>query len=258
MASLNEELIELFRCPGCSLYMHPPIHYCVRGDNFCEQCFAKSVFCPACDRFKTDERSLLLERIHDNLMFPCKKQEWDCKVVCTGSCIKEHEQTCLKDWSECPLDKLGNCGWSGTEEQFTQEHWKQQHPEVSFVQDGKLLAWRNFKNENVINNKVTIALFAMGELFACIWEVNLSTGTVSWIVHFMGDPSVAEHYRYEILFSCDSRVNVKLNGMCAPIINGDLSFKDGYARKTDYRTCKYFCSGDDLIYRVKVKKVAYS
>ncbi|XP_065171718.1 E3 ubiquitin-protein ligase Siah2-like [Atheta coriaria] len=95
LKALNDKILADFECVVCTEYMHPPIIQCIEGHSVCNECYKKLGSCPTCrQKFNTECRPLVLERLHNKIKFPCKYRESGCQEEQYGFDIQKHQIDC--------------------------------------------------------------------------------------------------------------------------------------------------------------------
>ncbi|XP_050442333.1 probable E3 ubiquitin-protein ligase sinah [Adelges cooleyi] len=107
---LNEQLINLFKCPVCLGHITPPIQQCFNGHIICQSCNLMCRFCPICTSRFIAKRNLCMEKVSYLLKYPCKNSQTGCteKMLIAQKVL--HEQDCEFQYYSCFFD---NCSWEG-------------------------------------------------------------------------------------------------------------------------------------------------
>lgn len=110
LEALHSRLISLLECPVCLEPISPPIHQCRRGHLVCHRCKPHLSLCPTCRERMTDTRNWAVERIAEELRYPCKNSSAGCPLK-MALCDKDnHEAACTFRTFTCPFRA---CSWSG-------------------------------------------------------------------------------------------------------------------------------------------------
>jgi hypothetical protein len=131
--TLTDELAALFECPVCFEIVLPPIMQCQVGHLVCASCRPKLSCCPTCRgtlgkarisvrstqilirmyvlSFLTGNiRNLAMEKVANNLMFPCKHKSTGCRMSLGLNEKAEHEEICEFRPYSCPCPGA-SCSW---------------------------------------------------------------------------------------------------------------------------------------------------
>ncbi len=114
----NPEVLSAFECPVCLEYMLPPYLQCQSGHLVCGNCRPKLTCCPTCRGpvrefslfflhltnngvsftfavwITASVRNLVLEKIANTVMFPCKYSSTGCPLTLVHTDKVDHEETC--------------------------------------------------------------------------------------------------------------------------------------------------------------------
>ncbi|KAK5639294.1 hypothetical protein RI129_011786 [Pyrocoelia pectoralis] len=110
--TLTDELAALFECPVCFEIVLPPIMQCHVGHLVCSSCRPKLSCCPTCRGTLGNIRNLAMEKVANNLMFPCKHKQTGCRVSLGLNEKAEHEEICEYRPYSCPCPGA-SCSWQG-------------------------------------------------------------------------------------------------------------------------------------------------
>ncbi|MFH4977207.1 hypothetical protein AB6A40_003916 [Gnathostoma spinigerum] len=111
--SANPEVLSAFECPICMEYMMPPYLQCQSGHLVCGSCRPKLQCCPTCRGPVPSVRNLILEKIANTVMFPCKFAGSGCPQTFSHSAKVEHEELCEYRPYCCPCPGA-SCKWQGS------------------------------------------------------------------------------------------------------------------------------------------------
>lgn len=128
---LNTRLLSNLECPVCFDYMKPPIFMCDRAHCICESCKSKITECPSCREPLKQSRNFALEKITNDVLYPCKNRTEGC---CFNGKIDElgpHERSCsASDFFSknmtCPIQISTKCCWVGSINNIV-EHMRNRH-----------------------------------------------------------------------------------------------------------------------------------
>ncbi|XP_063914913.1 E3 ubiquitin-protein ligase Siah1-like [Zophobas morio] len=110
--TLTDELAALFECPVCFEIVLPPIMQCQVGHLVCASCRPKLSCCPTCRGTLGNIRNLAMEKVANNLMFPCKHKSTGCRMSLGLNEKAEHEEICEFRPYSCPCPGA-SCSWQG-------------------------------------------------------------------------------------------------------------------------------------------------
>ncbi|CAH1103302.1 unnamed protein product [Psylliodes chrysocephalus] len=110
--TLTDELAALFECPVCFEVVLPPIMQCQVGHLVCASCRPKLSCCPTCRGTLGNIRNLAMEKVANNLMFPCKHKSTGCRMSLGLNEKAEHEEICEFRPYSCPCPGA-SCSWQG-------------------------------------------------------------------------------------------------------------------------------------------------
>uniref|UniRef100_A0A915PJG2 E3 ubiquitin-protein ligase n=1 Tax=Setaria digitata TaxID=48799 RepID=A0A915PJG2_9BILA len=109
----NPEVLSVFECPVCMDYMMPPYLQCQSGHLVCGNCRPKLTCCPTCRGPVPSVRNLVLEKIANTVMFPCKFAGSGCPLTFSHVEKVEHEELCEFRPYCCPCPGA-SCKWQGS------------------------------------------------------------------------------------------------------------------------------------------------
>ncbi|CDW60028.1 E3 ubiquitin protein ligase Siah1 [Trichuris trichiura] len=111
--SCNADMLSVFECPVCLEYMMPPYLQCQSGHLVCGNCRPKLTCCPTCRGPVPSVRNLVLEKIANSVLFPCKHSANGCPVAMLHQEKVEHEEICEFRPYCCPCPGA-SCKWQGS------------------------------------------------------------------------------------------------------------------------------------------------
>ncbi|KAH8368383.1 hypothetical protein KR084_010670 [Drosophila pseudotakahashii] len=126
---LNDLLVAELGCPVCYETILPPIKMCREGHLICAGCKAKvDRKCPVCQGYLGDVRSLAMEHVAEELMFPCSYFYMGCQARLTYAekINGNHVKDCEWQPSFCPFSR--KCCWHGPVKDVPQ-HQAESHKE---------------------------------------------------------------------------------------------------------------------------------
>ena len=126
------QLTNLFECPVCYEYILPPILQCESGHLVCSKCHPKLGSCPSCRRPLGNVRNLAMEKVAEQVTFPCKYAFNGCPEKFFYPIKENHEDSCLYRPYLCPCPGT-NCTWQGGVEDVL-PHLKSSHTSITNLQ----------------------------------------------------------------------------------------------------------------------------
>ncbi|CAA7030327.1 unnamed protein product [Microthlaspi erraticum] len=104
---------DVLDCPTCCEPLKKPIYQCSNGHVACSQCVTKvKNRCPFCRSHIGDIRCLVMEKIIEATIVPCKNAVYGCKETTTyGNQLSRHEELCGYIPCSCPLP---GCDYTGS------------------------------------------------------------------------------------------------------------------------------------------------
>ena len=108
----QQNLASLFECPVCFDYALPPIMQCLSGHIVCGPCRTKLASCPSCRGQLGNVRNLAMDRLAEDVMFPCKYSSNSCPRTMHYREKIEHEDQCDYRPYQCPCPGAV-CKWCG-------------------------------------------------------------------------------------------------------------------------------------------------
>lgn len=191
---LEQSLLNELECPVCMEYMRPPITLCGNSHNICNTCKPKVEQCPTCTEPFTSMRNLTLEKLAEEVKYPCTYRKYGCRETYNFNAIGEHQDSCQYAPQICPVTKIETetCGWSGNFSEM-KKHLGEAHENnclpVSCLQPIFL--------SDVDDSKVSFRfLFYDDEIFFCRFRIkdDLFRG----VVNYVGPAQKEPKYRYKI------------------------------------------------------------
>ena len=123
-------------------YMRPPIILCVNGHNICNICRPKLAECPTCRKRFLSTRNLALEKLAQEVNFPCTYRKFGCKEVFAHDKLDEHQVICRYSQLKCPIAEIDilnrhdymwaddvSCDWTGNYNEV-ENHLMEEHLEM--------------------------------------------------------------------------------------------------------------------------------
>jgi len=99
-----ENLKDLLECTVClKMQKKGPIYQCEKGHCVCSDCRSKLTRCPVCRIPLGNTRSLIYEKMLEQLPHSCKFEEHGCQTQDTSQTLEAHERDCQH--------RLVNCFW---------------------------------------------------------------------------------------------------------------------------------------------------
>jgi E3 ubiquitin-protein ligase SIAH1 len=126
------ELLSAFECPVCMEYMLPPYLQCPQGHLVCGNCRPKVNCCPTCRGAAPAIRNLAMEKIANNMYFPCKFATSGCTQQFVHTEKVEHEEICEYRPYSCPCPGA-SCKWQGNL-QDVMAHLMKTHKSITTLQ----------------------------------------------------------------------------------------------------------------------------
>ncbi|XP_075232788.1 uncharacterized protein LOC142331045 isoform X4 [Lycorma delicatula] len=111
----NSKLVSLLECPVCMETIVPPIHQCRKGHPVCSVCRPKLTLCPTCRARFSENRNLLMEKVAEMMLFPCKNVQLGCPVNVQLKDKRNHELSCGFRLYDCIV---GPCTWKGFKQEL--------------------------------------------------------------------------------------------------------------------------------------------
>jgi E3 ubiquitin-protein ligase SIAH1 len=205
--------------------------------------------CPTCRGTLVDIRCLALEKLTDELEYPCSYQKLGCKETYPAHLIADHQAMCPCSPYNCP--SVG-CQWKGKYVELL-EHVNDSHTEDVKQYNGNCLTViRNFE----INNPYMEICIAHNEIF--VSSVIIMNDIWHFVLQCVGPKETALGFEYTVTFEkrCVARD-------CIKITHSSQSIKEDV--NEIYTSCKcvklpldvvkgYAVEGD-LIYFLEINKI---
>lgn len=242
-----------FECCVCYQPMHPPIRQCESGHSYCSSCYERLDRCPLCRSQIRPSTNILLEEFHKYVIFPCKFHEQGCTTRTYGSEILAHERDCSLNLKLCPFSIYKPCTWSGPRSEILR-HYQNVHRGFAFSGNTLVLIWRRFNRIAEDNSKVHFLIDAYGELFMCMFEVDMNYDTIRWAVIYLGDQHRSSQYYFELELRDVNRLNsaVVFTSSCGSIIDGNVQLNNSEAVFVYYKMAMKYCKGSNLEYQLRI------
>lgn len=128
----NPEVLSAFECPVCLEYMLPPYLQCQSGHLVCGNCRPKLTCCPTCRGPVPSVRNLVLEKIANTVLFPCKYASTGCPLQLVHTDKVDHEEACEFRPYCCPCPGA-SCKWQGNLE-AVMPHLMKVHKSITTLQ----------------------------------------------------------------------------------------------------------------------------
>ena len=194
---LEQSLLSVLECSVCMEYMRPPIRMCVNGHSICNICRPKLDDCPICRRQFLKTRNVGLEKLVQEVKYPCTYRQFGCEEVLVHDKLDEHQAKCLYRQLKCPAARYISgmqCDWMGKYNEV-KNHLMENHPEMCLdygeveLRPFLLLCFHAWCNKFVfIYDEVFFRLFC---------ERN---GMFYVVVLYIGPPKNAAKYKYKVEF----------------------------------------------------------
>lgn len=135
--SILDKLTSMFECLVCYDIVKPPIHACDVGHLVCSSCFSRvGNRCPTCRGNISGQRSVILERLTELILYPCRYTCNGCTTRMNLPILYGHEFTCEYKPCKCPMVDI-KCMWKGAKEQLL-SHLLENHPDIFMFKRRKL------------------------------------------------------------------------------------------------------------------------
>jgi E3 ubiquitin-protein ligase SIAH1 len=125
VSKVEQLLLAELECSVCTEYMQSPITLCEKGYSICKNCKPKIRACSVCRGRLGNIRCLALEKLANELHYPCSYRKFGCKETYTAHLIADHQAERPYSPYECPLEA---CRWEGKHLELL-EHVKDSHIE---------------------------------------------------------------------------------------------------------------------------------
>lgn len=242
----HDLLLEL-ECPVCSNYMTPPIRQCTTGHSICESCRKRLLQCAICKGQFAESRNIALESLAVKMKYPCVNRPSGCLTILSYNERENHEVKCTYQGFQCAMEK---CLWVGPLENL-KSHWA-----------SKKITSKPYQASNVCHTKMKLGSFyvniveAYGKLF---WfKCKLCNKRLYWAVQYIGKPSQAEKFYYEIevFRHGHTKKKILLSDYCQSIdIDNEELLKDGVSICINTELIEPFVSEEQLVYYMRIHPV---
>ncbi|KAK8726204.1 hypothetical protein OTU49_010420 [Cherax quadricarinatus] len=97
-----ENLLKLFCCSGCQVFMAPPLHQCRKGHLVCGTCrLTLKQTCPVCKQRFADNTNMMMEQVCQLVKFPCRWASDGCPEYHPPKAKLDHEHFCVYRPVQC-------------------------------------------------------------------------------------------------------------------------------------------------------------
>lgn len=144
----NRKLLSNLECSICFHYMKPPIFTCDNGHCLCQNCKTSLEKCPSCDTQLRGSRNITLEKICEDVLYPCKYIGDKCNFYGKIADLEIHEKSCLMSAGmetlyTCLFNFPIPCPWRGEIREFPL-HMKNEHKSHFLVLGSpNIFVWNN-------------------------------------------------------------------------------------------------------------------
>ena len=192
---LNQNLVEHLECPICMNYLTPPIYQCLNGHPICNNCKPNVYNCPTCKEKNIYSRMLILEKVYNDLRFPCSFKEFGCDALLNQKSLKNHEDDCVYQSIECPM-KCG-CSWKDIVELLYLHLVSDDHKDAKYVLVEKEFSCLSSHKFNARLNEDFIQHIVIGLKVFCL-IIEFKKERILAGIKFYGPKSSAKKYKYKI------------------------------------------------------------
>lgn len=249
MSRVEQVLLTELECPVCTEYMLSPITLCKNGHSICRNCKPKMETCPTCRGTLVDIRCLALEKLTDELPYPCSYRKFGCKETFPAYLITEHQALCPCNPYNCLFEA---CQWKGNYDELL-KHMCDGHMENVKQHDGDCFTIiRDFETDNHYKE----IIIAHNEIFVSL--VKVMKDTWHFVVQYVGPKNNALGFEYTVTFEKKSS-----GGGCIKITYPAQHIKEDVNEL--YASCKCvklpidvvngFTVEGDLIYYLEINKI---
>ena len=252
---LEQSLLSVLECPVCMEYMRPPIRMCVNGHNICNICRPKLDVCPTCRKQFVSTRNVGLEKLAQEVKYPCTYRQFGCEEVFAHDKLVEHETRCLYRQLTCPAAICISgmqCDWTGNYNEV-KNHLMENHNETC-------LDYR----EVALSPFILLCFHAWCNKFVFIYDEVFfrqfceRNGIFYVVVQYIGPPENAAKYKYKVEFvNEDNTEGVTVMHLTRSFDeNLDDIFKAGNCGKLHYDVVKRLTTQKAYIkFKVEILKV---
>jgi hypothetical protein len=195
---MEQILLSVMKCPGCTEFMVPPITLCVNGHNVCGTCKPKLHVCPTCRDLFLGVQNEALEKLAREVKYPCTYREFGCKEVLALYMLVEHQAKCPNGILTCPAARhplyTQECDWTGNYKEV-KYHLMEKHLDMCVdygeVESRTLHAFSNLCGFDKF-------VFVYDEVF--FRTVDVMDDMLCVAVLYIGQPENAAKYQYKVKF----------------------------------------------------------
>ena len=166
----------------------------MNGHTICNSCKPNVHNCPTCKGANVYSRILILEKIYNDLRFPCTFKEFGCDVVLKQKSLKIHEVDCVFQSIKCPINN--RCSWKDIVE-FLYLHLSDDHIDTNNVLVKKEFSCLSSHKFNAKLNEDFIQHIVIGLKVFCL-IIEFKNERVLAGIKFYGPKSSAKKYKYKI------------------------------------------------------------
>lgn len=179
-------------CPVCYNYLLSPIYQCINGHSICEICKNQlNTECPVCREEFQENRNLVLEKMTQFIVYPCKHYKSGCLYTCKASEIQNHEKRCVFGPYKCPLKEAPiNCNWEASFAEVT-NHIDNQHDELILRTDKIDTAFNKTQtHENILIIKYLSKIFKLVHKY--------ESERFYWCIQLLGNADDSKSFKFEV------------------------------------------------------------
>ena len=235
-ADLKQSLLSVLECPVCMEYMRPPIILCVNGHNICNICRPKLDDCPTCRKRFLSTRNVGLEKLAQEVKYPCTYLKFGCNEVFAHNKLVEHQAACRYGQLTCPAAKCSSgirivqCDWTGNYKEV-KNHLMEDHLEMCFDY-----------GEVELTSLIYMCSYALCDKFVFVYnevffrQFCKRNDMFYVVVRYIGPPENAAKYKYKVKFvnKDDTEGVTVMNLTRSSNENLDDVFKSGNCGKLHY------------------------
>lgn len=198
--SVNDRIVALFECPVCYEYLAPPIYQCKNAHNICSKCKQLVTKCPTCGEIYLNSRSVFVEQIAEQLLYPCRNLEVGCCEKHSLQDIEKHHEVCSHRMYECLPGKADNCKWKGRSFDIL-THMMDAHANICWMVDENNIVYEFNIFEGIEDLQLVSALH---ELFWYHFKCDATKQKLFLAVQYIGPQELACTYTYEFELCADA------------------------------------------------------
>lgn len=163
--------------------------------------------CPVCRQPHAAGQDVIMERLLEHIVFPCKFKENGCTFRDYARNLPDHEKTCILDYKTCPARRFMYCTWVGPYHMVV-DHCRDVHSDCFYEGPCVSYYWRDFRNIDSAKS-ANFLIHCFDALFCCkfiakdrTWstyvrglkfgDVKGCSFTVEFLGHYAGVPTFAE------------------------------------------------------------------